>query len=155
MTGRKAFLCPGAAPPPMASCSWVCVCVVCVSMHVGKRKKRIQKWMEMSLSDSGLRLNLLHNGHIGSLCVCVEWESLSGVCHFPSSLTSYGCDWSAAGCHSIFHPLHVREVVSSPTHMFPIRCVLILPHDVLCHGSFSSLRYWKLEWRSAKANTIS
>ncbi|KAK2903899.1 hypothetical protein Q8A73_010556 [Channa argus] len=33
----------------------------------------------------------------------------------------------------------LREEVSSPTHMFPIICVFILPHDVLGHGSLSSL----------------
>lgn len=65
------------------------VCVsVCVSMHVGKRKI-IQEWMEMSLSDSGLHMNPLQNDHIGSVCVCVfvcvEWERLSGVCRFTST----------------------------------------------------------------------
>lgn len=69
--------------------------------------------------------------------------SPSGVCRFPSTPSSYGCDWSSAGRRSIFHPIHMREAVSSPTHMFPIRCVFILPHDVLGHGSLSSLRYWK------------
>lgn len=49
---------------------WLSVSV-CVSMHVGKRK-RIQEWMEMSLSDSGLHMNPLQNGHIGSLCVLSE-----------------------------------------------------------------------------------
>lgn len=111
----------------------------------------------MSLSDSGLHMNLLQNDHIGSLsvsvCVCV---SPSGVRHFPSMPSSYGPDWSPAGRRSIFHPIHMREAVSSRTHMFPITCVFILPHDVLSRGSpSSSLRYWKSELRSAKANTIS
>lgn len=94
----------------------------------------------MSLSDSGLRVNPLQNDHIGSLCVLSE-RAGRGSAISPSTPSSYGCDWSAAGRRSIFHPIHTRDAVSSPPHMFPIRRVFILPHDVLGRGSLSSLRY--------------
>lgn len=76
--------------------------------------------------------------------MCARWvrQPVGGP---PAPPASPPCsrDWSSAGHRSIFHPFHTMEAVSSATHMFPIRCVFILPHEVLSRGSLSSPRYWK------------
>lgn len=128
------FLCPSAAPPPMASGSlsvYVCPCML------GREKQLKSEWRChcQTWASAGICFRMT----ISAACVRCErvrqWSAFSP----PQILTAAIC---AAGQKSIFHPFRTGEVVSSPTHMFLIRCVFILPHDVLCHGSLSSHRYW-------------
>lgn len=118
----------------------MCVCV-CPCM-LGREKEFESEWRChcQTLASTWIcsRMAIL------AACLCVLSERVcrgSAVSPPHRVLTAVIGAQQDAGLYFIL--IHIREAVSSPTHMFLIRCVFILPHDVLGRGSLSSPQYWK------------